>query len=64
MFPILLGHDRNCGGSITKTHGFILALAYVLGMAIMYAIAGIAAGLSGTMLSVALQNAWVLGTLR
>lgn len=62
MFPILSGIIANRGESITKTHGFILALAYVLGMAIMYAIAGIAAGLSGTMLSVALQNAWVLGT--
>lgn len=61
MFPILSGIIANRGESITKTHGFILALAYVLGMAIMYAIAGIAAGLSGTMLSVALQNAWVLG---
>ena len=62
MFPILSGIIANRGESITKTHGFILALAYVLGMAVMYAIAGIAAGLSGTMLSVALQNAWVLGT--
>jgi thiol:disulfide interchange protein DsbD len=40
----------------------MLSLAYVLGMAITYAIAGVLAGLSGAMLSVALQNAWVLGT--
>ncbi len=62
MFPILSGIIANRGKHVTKGHGFILALAYVLGMAITYAIAGVAAGLSGSMLSAALQNAWVLGT--
>jgi len=62
MFPILSGIIANRGKNITKSHGFILALAYVLGMAITYALAGVAAGLSGAMLSAALQNAWVLGT--
>jgi thiol:disulfide interchange protein DsbD len=42
-------------------HGFLLSVAYVLGMAITYALAGIAAGLSGALLSAALQNPWVLG---
>ena len=40
--------------------GFVLSLVYVLGMAITYAAAGVAAGLLGTMLSSALQNVWVL----
>ena len=62
MFPILSGIIANRGKHVTKRHGFILALAYVLGMAITYAIAGVAAGLSGAMLSAALQNVWVLGT--
>lgn len=62
MFPILTGIIANKGQHLTKTRGFILALAYVLGMAITYAAAGVAAGLSGEMLSAALQNAWVLGT--
>lgn len=62
MFPILSGIIASQGKNVTKRHGFILALAYVLGMAITYAIAGVAAGLSGAMLSAALQNAWVLGT--
>lgn len=62
MFPILSGIIANQGHHLTKTRGFILALAYVLGMAITYAAAGVAAGLSGEMLSAALQNAWVLGT--
>ncbi|MCX7184425.1 MAG: protein-disulfide reductase DsbD [Nitrosospira sp.] len=62
MFPILSGIIANRGQHITKTHGFILALAYVMGMALTYAAAGVAAGLSGAMLSATLQNAWVLGT--
>lgn len=62
MFPILSGIIAKRGEHITKTRGFILSLAYVMGMAITYAVAGVAAGLSGAMLSAALQNAWVLGT--
>ena len=41
--------------------GFLLAAAYVFGMALTYAAAGVAAGLSGAMLAAALQNPWVLG---
>jgi thiol:disulfide interchange protein DsbD len=62
MFPILSGIIAKKGEHITKTRGFVLSLAYVLGMAITYACAGVAAGLSGAMLSATLQNAWVLGT--
>lgn len=61
MFPILSGIIARGGEHVTKTRGFTLSLAYVLGMAITYAAAGVAAGLSGAMLSAALQNAWVLG---
>lgn len=45
----------------SSLHNFLLSLAYVLGMALSYTLAGIAAGLSGTLISQALQNAWVLG---
>ena len=62
MFPILSGIIARRSQHLTKKRGFILALAYVLGMAITYAIAGVVAGLSGSMLSAALQNAWLLGT--
>ena len=62
MFPILSGIIANRGQQVTKSRAFVLSLAYVLGMAITYAIAGVAAGLSGAMLSAALQNVWVLGT--
>jgi thiol:disulfide interchange protein DsbD len=61
MIPILSGVIVGRGPGVTRTQGFALSAAYVLGMAITYAIAGVAAGLSGAMLSAALQNPWVLG---
>lgn len=62
MIPILSGIIVGQGTSLTKSRAFVLSLAYVLGMAVTYAIAGVLAGLSGTLLSAALQNPWVLGT--
>lgn len=62
MIPILSGMIVGRGHLVTRMHGFMLSLAYVLGMAITYAVAGVAAGLSGAMLSAALQNPWVLGS--
>lgn len=47
----------------SSLHNFLLSLAYVLGMALSYTLAGIAAGLSGTLISQALQNALVLGSM-
>ena len=61
MIPILSGIIVNHGHAVTHTRAFILSLAYVLGMAITYAAVGVAAGYSGTLLSAALQNVWVLG---
>jgi thiol:disulfide interchange protein DsbD len=61
MIPILSGIIVGRGHQVTHLHGFLLSLAYVLGMAITYALAGVAAGLSGAMLAAALQNPWVLG---
>ena len=61
MIPILSGIIVGRGQPVTRMHGFALSAAYVLGMAITYALAGVAAGLSGAMLSAALQNPWVLG---
>ncbi len=62
MIPILSGIIVGRGHKITKAHAFILSLSYVLGMAITYAIAGVAAGLSGDLISNALQTPWVLGS--
>ncbi len=61
MIPILSGIIVGQGKSITKRRALMLSLTYVIGMAVTYTAAGVAAGLSGSMLAAALQNAWVLG---
>jgi len=61
MVPILSGIIVNHGHAVTHARAFWLSLAYVLGMAVTYAAVGVAAGFSGTLLSSALQNVWVLG---
>jgi thiol:disulfide interchange protein DsbD len=62
MIPILSGIIVGRGHKITHMHAFILSLAYVLGMAITYAAAGVVAGYSGNLISNALQTPWVLGS--
>ncbi len=62
MIPILSGIIVGHGHKITHLHAFFLSLAYVLGMALTYAAAGIAAGFSGELISNALQTPWVLGS--
>ena len=62
MIPILSGIIVGRGHKITHMHAFFLSLAYVFGMAITYAIAGVAAGFSGNLISNALQTPWVLGS--
>lgn len=61
MIPILSGIIVGQGHALTKSRALGLSLAYVLGMALTYAAVGVAAGMSGTLLSSALQNPWVLG---
>jgi thiol:disulfide interchange protein DsbD len=61
MIPILSGIIAGEGASLGKRRAFLLSLSYVLGMALAYALAGVAAAWSGSMLAAALQNAWVLG---
>ncbi len=62
MIPILSGIIAGQGHKASHARGLALSLAYVLGMALTYAAAGVAAGLSGTLISSALQNPWVLGS--
>ncbi len=62
MIPILSGIIAGQGRKASRARGFALALAYVLGMAVTYTAAGVAAGLTGTLISNTLQNAWVLGS--
>jgi thiol:disulfide interchange protein DsbD len=61
MIPILSSIIVGQGGKVSKARGFSLALAYSLGMALVYTAFGMAAGLMGEGLAAALQNAWVLG---
>ncbi len=61
MIPILSGIIAGQGKDLGKGKALLLSSAYVLGMAVVYAIAGVAAGLSGSLLSAALQTPWVLG---
>lgn len=61
MVPILSSIIAGEGRSVNKMQALALSGAYVLGMSLAYAIAGVAAGFSGTLLAAALQNAWVLG---
>ena len=61
MVPILSSMIAHHGQTISHRRTLTLSLAFVLGMAVTYALIGIAAGLSGAMLSASLQNGWVLG---
>ncbi len=61
MIPILSGIIVGQGTDISRGKAFMLSVVYVAGMAIMYTIAGMLAGLTGELLSSAFQNPWVLG---
>ncbi|MEO6268919.1 MAG: protein-disulfide reductase DsbD, partial [Lautropia sp.] len=61
MIPILSGIIVGQGRKLTRRRALGLTSVYVLAMAITYAVAGVAAGLAGTLISAYLQNAWVLG---
>jgi thiol:disulfide interchange protein DsbD len=60
MVPILSSIIVGEGQQVKRSRGFVLSLAYSLGMAIIYTTLGVAAGLVGEGLSAALQNPWVL----
>ena len=62
MIPILSSIVVGQGRQVSHARGFALALVYVMGMALTYTAFGIAAGLTGTLLSNGLQNVWVLGS--
>lgn len=61
MLPIISGIIAGHAQPITKRRALALSGLYVLGMALTYAIAGVAAGLAGALLSSALQSPWTLG---
>ncbi len=62
MIPIVSAIIIGQGTRATHTRGFALSLTYVLGMALVYTVLGIAAALIGQGLGAWLQNPWVLGS--
>lgn len=61
MVPILSSLIAGRGEQLSRAKGFGLSAAYSIGMALVYAGFGVAAGLAGEGLAAALQNPWVLG---
>ena len=61
MIPILSAIIVGEGERVTRSRGFALSFVYVLGMALVYTVLGIAAALVGQSLGAWLQNPWVLG---
>lgn len=61
MIPILSGIIAGQGDRITTRKAFMLSLAYVLAMALTYAVVGVIAGLFGANLQATFQNPWILG---
>jgi thioredoxin:protein disulfide reductase len=61
MVPILSSIIVGQGAPVSRMRGFTMALAYSLGMALVYTAFGVVAGLLGEGLAAALQNPWVLG---
>ena len=64
MVPILSSIivGQSATRPVTRRAGLLLAVAYSLGLALVYTLLGIAAGLAGEGLAAALQAPWVLGT--
>ncbi|MCV2351088.1 protein-disulfide reductase DsbD [Paucibacter sp. Y2R2-4] len=62
MLPILSSIivGESAGAKTSRSRGFLLALSYSLGMALVYTALGVAAGLAGEGLAAALQKPWVL----
>jgi thiol:disulfide interchange protein DsbD len=61
MVPILSSIIVGQGEPVSRWRGLGLSVSYALGMALVYTLFGVAAGLAGEGLAAALQNPWVLG---
>lgn len=62
LSSIIVGQQGQSTAPMSKMRGFTLAVAYALGMAIVYTAMGVAAGLAGEGLAAALQTPAVLAT--
>jgi len=60
MVPILSGIIAGQGENVTTRKAFLLSLAYVLGMALTYTIAGAAFAAAGQQVQSALQKPWII----
>jgi len=60
MIPILSSIIAGEGDKTSPARGFMLALSYVLGMALVYTAAGIAAAAAGAQLQASFNQPWVL----
>jgi thiol:disulfide interchange protein DsbD len=60
MSSVIFGSKNNQHRDITKLRSTVLALSYVLGMAIMYSVAGMITAALGANIQAWLQNPWVL----
>jgi thioredoxin:protein disulfide reductase len=60
LSSIIVGQSGPHRG-MTRGAGLLLAVAYSLGMALVYTLLGVAAGLAGEGLAATLQTPWVLG---
>jgi len=60
MVPILSGIIAGEGDKISPARGFSLALSYVMGMALVYTAAGVAAAAAGLQLQATFNQPWVL----
>lgn len=60
MVPILSGIIAGEGDDVTPARGFVLALAYVLGMALTYTIAGAVFAAAGQQAQAVFQQPWIL----
>lgn len=61
MVPILSSIIVGQGAATSRWRGLVLSASYALGMALVYTLLGVAAGLAGEGLAAALQTPWVLG---
>ena len=60
MVPILSGIIAGEGDNTSSARGFSLALSYVMGMALVYTAAGVAAAAAGLQLQAIFNQPWVL----
>lgn len=60
MVPILSGIIAGEGDDVSPMRGFTLALSYVMGMALIYTAAGMAAAAAGLQLQATFNQPWIL----